>query len=186
MKVVDEELVLAQLAAAFSYVRRDEGCTLHQAQLIDQSLSREISEKECDAAKLLDPYTKWYEVPSADIDACDAALSHITPTGWRFYIPAYMRRAIELVDKPIWETAMTSSVIFQLTFPDNDDFMQHYVLERFKLLNEQQVQAVAAVLTFIANHLSSQTDWREEAMTALNSYWGLEPIVRSTLRIKLD
>jgi hypothetical protein len=44
MKVVDEEVVLAQLAAAFGYVRRDEGCTLHQAQLIDQSLIRDIRE----------------------------------------------------------------------------------------------------------------------------------------------
>jgi hypothetical protein len=113
-------------------------------------------------------------------------LSHITPTGWRFYIPAYMRRAIELVDKPIWETALTSSVIFHLTLPDKDDFMQHYVLERFKLLDEAQVQAVVAVLNFFINHLSSTTDWSEDTKIALNRYWGLERAARPTLQMKLD
>jgi hypothetical protein len=174
------------LIAAFGYVQRDEGCTLHQAQLIDQSLHRDIPEEEYEEAKLLDPYSNWYEVPSADIDACEAALSHITPEGWRFYIPAYMKRAIELVDKPIWETDLTSSVIFHLTLPSNDPLMRHYVLERFKILNEEQVQAVAMALTFFANHLSSTTDWREDATTALNSYWGLERAARPTVQMKLD
>lgn len=184
-QTMDEQKLFAHLIAAFGYVQRDEGCTLHQAQLIDQSLRRDIPEEEYQEAKLLDPYVKWFDVPAADIDACDAALSHISPEGWRFYIPAYMKRAIELVDKPIWETSLTSSVIFYLTLPSNDLFMQHYALERFKMLDEEQVQAVAMVLTFFANHLSTQTNWKDDAEIALNSYWNLEPKVRQTLQIKL-
>jgi len=182
---MDEQKIFAHLVAAFGYVQRDEGCTLHQAQLIDQSLHRDIPEEEYEEAKLLDPYFRWFEVPGADIEACDAALSHISPAGWRFYIPAYIKRAIELVDKPIWETGLTSSVIYHLTLPGNDLFMQHYALERFKMLNDEQVRAVSMALTFIANHLSTQTDWREDAMIALNSYWGLEPHARPILQIKL-
>jgi hypothetical protein len=47
---------------------------------------------------------------------------------WHFYIPAYVKRAIELMDRPMWETYLTSSVIFHLAFPDEDIGMQRYHL----------------------------------------------------------
>lgn len=43
--------VLALIDAGFSGVERDEGCTIHQAQLADESLFREISENERMAAR---------------------------------------------------------------------------------------------------------------------------------------
>src|SRR6185437_7671477 len=78
----------ATIEAAFLDVERDEDCTLHQAQLIDDAIRREISLVEWQAAKDKDPETDWRRVPEAYPDECDAALSHATPQSWRFYLPA--------------------------------------------------------------------------------------------------
>lgn len=94
----DIEGVLALIDLAFAGLQRDEDCTLHQAQLLDQTMSREISEEEWAAAKGLDPQTDWRDVPAASLDECDAVLSHASPQSWLFYIPAYMKRALELLD----------------------------------------------------------------------------------------
>ncbi len=39
--------------------------------------------------------TNWPDVPARSVDECDAALSHATAASWLFYIPAYMKRALE-------------------------------------------------------------------------------------------
>ena len=101
--------VIALIEAAFTDVGRDEDCTLHQAQLADQSMSREISQEEWDAEKLRDPETDWREVPAESLDECSAALSHASPQSWLFYIPAYMRRALELWDE--WHSQGASGAL---------------------------------------------------------------------------
>ena len=52
------------LEVAFLGVQRDEQCTLHQAQLADQSLGRKTSREEWEAAGRLDPETDWRDVPA--------------------------------------------------------------------------------------------------------------------------
>ncbi len=71
--------VIALIEATFADVTRDEDCTLHQAQLADQSMSREISPEEWDAEKLHDPENDWRDVPARSLDECSAALSHASP-----------------------------------------------------------------------------------------------------------
>jgi hypothetical protein len=169
----DIHSVLALLDVAFTGLQRDEHCTLHQAQLLDQSMSREISEQEWEAAKLLDPETDWRHVPALSLDECDAALSHATPLSWLFYIPAYMKRALELLDDDSPDSNLPGSVIFHLSFQRSQQGLSWYALERFKQLTSQQVEAVVAFLNYIVAHPSESTWNADRATEALNSYWGL-------------
>ena len=169
---MNREAILSTIADAFRSVDRDDSYTLHEAQLTDQSMRREISAKELAEAKRLDSHQDWRDVPASSIDECDAALSHLSPEGWRFYIPAYMTRAVDLLDEPIWKTWLPGAVVFQLTYP-KDVSLQSYTLERFSLLDEAQVAAVAAFLGYVAAHAPAGAVLCEDAQLALKRYWAL-------------
>jgi hypothetical protein len=53
--------------------------------------------------------------PPISLDECNAALSHATPMSWLFYLPAYMRRALELLTGSSGDSDLPNSVIFHLT-----------------------------------------------------------------------
>jgi hypothetical protein len=165
--------VIALIEAAFAGVTRDEDCTLHQAQLADQSLSRKISQKEWDAGKLRDPETDWRDVPDDSLDECGAALSHASPRSWLFYIPAYMRRALKLLDGGYLEVDLPNSVIFHLTHERENYGLAAYVLERFLQMNPEQE---AAVVSFLEYFRDTADEWHSRsAAEALSSYWALPP-----------
>lgn len=164
----------ATIEAAFLDVERDEDCTLHQAQLIDDAIRREIPHAELQAAKDKDPETDWRRVPATYLDECDAALSHATPQSWRFYVPAYMRRALHLLDATILETELPGSVIFHLTYSDEYPGDCSYHLERFKLLNAAQGQAVRLFLEYIRDYPAEQSYNQQDAKLALRKYWELD------------
>jgi hypothetical protein len=135
---MDMATVDAAIEAAFARVECDEECTLHQAQLLDQTMDRKISEEEWREAKDRDEATDWLNVPDADLDECDTALSHSTPQCWRFYLPAYMRRAMRLLGASILETWFPGSVVFHLSYPSKS--IEGHVLDRFKLLDGSKRQ----------------------------------------------
>jgi hypothetical protein len=105
------------IVEAFVGIRRDDDCTLHQSQFSDTFGDFDISDEEWyrlrDAERFRDPETDWRDVPAAALDECDAALSHATPQCWCFYLPAYMRRALELLETDLW---FPHSVVFHLTY----------------------------------------------------------------------
>lgn len=160
------------LEAAFLGVQRDEDCTLHQAQLADQSLSRKISREEWAAAGRLDPETDWRDVPTTALDECPEALSHATPPSWHFYLPAYMRHALDLIETPTWESI--GSVIFHLTYSEKNN-LGPYHLQRFRQLNEAQSWAVTAFLEFLRDYPNWDPFFPDDAKLALRKYWGLAP-----------
>lgn len=171
---MDLQNVLGLIDAAFAGVQRDDECTLHQAQLLDHTLDREVSEEEWREAKQRDPETDWREVPVASLDECDCALSHATPKSWLFYMPAYMKHALELLDSTVW---FSGSVIFHLTYRSQREGLHWYVIERFKQLTPGQEEAVVAFLNYIIAY-GSKSNWHanqcaKSATEALNSYWAL-------------
>lgn len=171
---MDLATVNATIENAFFGVERDADCTLHQAQLLDVTMSREISEPEWQSARGEDPETDWRRVPAAYLDECDAALSHATPLSWRFYLPAYMWRALRLLDADILETRLPGSVIFHLTYSDETPGGAWYCLERFNLLNTDQGSAVRLFLEYVRDYPARTTRWHEGAKLALHKYWELE------------
>ena len=68
--------------------------TLRQAQLADETLDREISQEEWDTTGRIDHAVVWKAIEPAALIACDAALSHISEAGFVYYIPAYVRLAL--------------------------------------------------------------------------------------------
>jgi hypothetical protein len=177
---MDMATVDAAIEAAFARVECDEECTLHQAQLLDQTMDRKISEEEWREAKDRDEATDWLNVPDADLDECDTALSHSTPQCWRFYLPAYMRRAMRLLGASILETWFPGSVVFHLSYPSKS--IEGHVLDRFKLLDGAQQKAVGTFLEYVRDYPAARTSYRREAELALRQYWGLEEQNRPTGR----
>lgn len=175
------QVALTLLDSAFVGTQRDDYFTLHQAQLADQSMSREISREEWDAEKLRDPETDWRDVPANSLDECPAALSHASPQSWLFYLPAYMRYALELLAADALEEAdLPSSVIFHLTYNDKPP-LQGYVLDRFEQLTPSQEHAVVAFLECFRDH--SRPWLSKSADEALSTYWALPADKRVRPRI---
>jgi hypothetical protein len=172
--IMDRETLHATIEAAFLDVQRDESCTLHQAQLSDQGMGREISDVEWRSAKEKDRETDWRQVPASFLDECDTALSHATPQSWRFYLPAYMRRALVLLEAATWKTWLPGSVVFHLTYPGKSPGLESYVLDRFNTLNAAQAQAVRLFLEYIRDYPPDSTSYGQDAESALRRYWELD------------
>ena len=117
-------------------------------------------------------------MPAAVLDECDAALSHATPQGWCFYLPAYMRRALELLETDLWSP---DSVVFHLTYRHDS---RSHLLPRFTLLDAVQQNAIVAFLEYVRDHPRDM--YRSKAAAeALISYWALPVAKRPTDQILL-
>jgi hypothetical protein len=165
--------VVEAIERAFSGVQRDSDQSLHQAQLTDQGIGREISEAEWKASALLDTDSEWHEVPDDDLQSCDAALSHLTPASWRYYLPAYMRAALKQLATPLWKYDVPHWVLHSLTYDDEYPGMGPYKLARFEALNESQAEAVARFLKFTVASPSAHNFYSRDAKIALEKYWGI-------------
>lgn len=147
--------------------------TLSQAQLLDQTLDREISESEWDATGRIDRGISWKEVDSETLVKCDAALSHITEEGFVYYIPAYMRLALrQLVDRtdPPWEAY--GATIFHLSGTSN------YALGRYKRFTDPQIDAVVEFLQEVRDVGGFE---RKMAAEDLAKYWETPEARRCTI-----
>ena len=147
--------------------------TLRQAQLSDETMDREISQEEWDATGRLDQAVVWKDIEPAVLIACDAALSHISEVGFVYYIPAYMRLALNqliTVADPEWEAF--GSTVFHLTNRSN------YTLARFKRFSDPQIDAVVEFLRQIRAAGGSEGKMAEEALKA---YWDTSESRRRTL-----
>jgi len=176
--------VLKSIDNAFVGTVRDEECTLHQAQFADHFGDQELTEAEWnakwEAEKLRDPETDWRDIPPGALDECDAAQSHASPESWHFYLPAYMRRALDLLDADLWSEDLPGSVIFHLTYRDGS---RGYLLERFTKLNEAQQGTVVAFLEYVRDYPSKERWNSRSAAEALASYWALPAAKRPTGQI---
>ena len=165
--------VLALIDDAFASSQRDESCTLHQAQLADETLDREIRDDEWLIAKHRDPEIDWRDVPASSLDECDAALSQATPTSWLFYLPAYMRRALELLKTNPKGSDLPNNVIFHLTLDRGSSGLRFYVFERFRQITPAQHRAIVAFLEYVKGYSTSDRWHPKCAKEALDSYWGI-------------
>ncbi len=172
---MQHSVVIAKLTSAFVDVERDELCTLHEAQFMDQHHADSTSVAEIQASKRLDIHTDWREVPAEHLDECDSALSFLSPKGWKFYLPAYLRRALDLIHKPSWEPWLPDGVLFHLSLSTEYPHSAAESARLFQTLDEAQVQAVADVLRFIEESVPPGTSRQQSAQSALQRFWALPP-----------
>jgi hypothetical protein len=161
---MNAEDVATLIRAAFP-VEPLPGISLHQAQLADQSMAREISESEWKAAGELDAGRTWLDLRAEDLIACDAALSHFDEASFVYHIPAFMlfavhHRAVEW-KHPAW--SLVGGIVFSLTN------RSAYSLGRYKRFTSDQRKAVISFLAFIAE--DGRDSNASDAQKALDRYW---------------
>lgn len=163
---MDKTTIVDRIVEAFP-TRPLPQMSLHQGQLADQSLSREIGEREWQAASALDVGRAWDMFTDAELISCDAALSHLDEAAFVYYLPAFLLLALRHLDvewnHPAWAT--TGMAIFAITD------RSAYSLSRFSQLSTAQVQAIKYFLEFVAHGTSSNA---RLAQLALNRYWNTD------------
>jgi hypothetical protein len=148
--------------------------TLQQAEMLDYTLDREISEEEWRTAHTAGEGVTWRQVALDVLLGCPAALSHISETGFVYYVPAYICASISHLTRPEPRTDdLFGSTVFHLTHTETG-----YSLSRLKLFNAEQRAAVAAFLSEAAD-FGGFTG--KEARKGLDTYWrtprASEPLV---------
>ena len=83
---MDKAALIAEITSAFDGVPREDGGTLHQADVIDGYGSPE--EKAAARAKATE--TQWQDVPEDAIRFTGAVLRFLDAQGFRYYLPAYL------------------------------------------------------------------------------------------------
>ena len=105
--------LVQQIRTAFPLLPLPE-VSLHQAQLTDQSMTREITRADWTAAGARDAGRTWDTFTDAELAECDAALSHLDELGFIYYLPAFLLLALRHLevewDHPVW--AVTGSAVF--------------------------------------------------------------------------
>jgi hypothetical protein len=150
--------IIHEIEAAFEGVCREDGVTLHEAEVLDSY----GTDEERAAARKLDTDTRWQDVPDEWIEASDYVLNYAEAKGFRYYIPAYIR----------WTLANY--------YPDSSLTIGHVILTfamrfeedqpKFELLTNDQRTAICKFLRYVAG----QPDWFEysAAHVALSYGWG--------------
>ena len=138
--------------------------TIHQGQLADQSLDREISEAEWESEGRKDRDRTWKELSDPDIDRLDSALSHLDETGFVYYIPAYMVFSLKYLESDWnefgWDTV--GSTVFHLSNRSG------YNIGRLKALSYDQIDVVTEFLRFVRDNKEEES---RAANIALEKYW---------------
>jgi hypothetical protein len=147
--------------------------TLRQAQLGDETLSREIDDDEWRAAGERDGGIPWTQVDEATFRECDAALSFIDEEGFAYYIPALLSAALRLIAAGRPDDELVDRAVFHVTC------MKHnWALARLKSLNDAQIDAVVSFLRVVSGLGGSNA---QDATEALASYWETPESRRRTL-----
>jgi len=132
--------LIQEITTAFDGVVREDGVSLHEAQVLDDYGGPE----ERAQARAKDIDKTWKDVPEKDISSTDAVLSFLDAKGFRYYIPAYMVWYLRNIDSRGCECCNSNtfgSVTFHLTYKveENKD-------RKFQLLTVEQSRAIAHFL----------------------------------------
>jgi len=146
--------------------------TLHQGQLADESIRRNINEAEWQQAAAQDAGQTWPTLSDTALMACYCALSHFDEVSFIYHLPAFLRFAIRNVAAPFHspEQRLVGSVMFAVTD------RSAYSLARYLLLTSEQRTAVASFLQFMQAH---SQQYGQNAQKALERYWlkPLQPLI---------
>jgi hypothetical protein len=136
--------------------------SLHEAEVIDDY----GSDDERAEARLLDTESSWDRVPDSHIEACTTALCHVDPAGWKYYVPAYMIWTLRHFRSS--DSIVSEFTVYTFDPSARDPLVREHKLERYRLLNPAQAQAVCRFLRYMAAY----DGYRPAAVAALTAYWG--------------
>lgn len=161
---IERRRVIDGIEQAFGNVRRGEGTTLHETEVLDDY----GSDQELAAARALDIDTRWQDVADELIAEHSGALCFVDPAGFRYYIPAYMRWTVKYFDAG---TGSESALHTVLMLTPNRRFQEDGAkLERFRVFSRDESRVICEFLRLMAEHAGFST--QELATNALEDYWG--------------
>jgi hypothetical protein len=154
------EKLLALIREAFDKVEREDGISLHEADVIDD-YGGELARRK---ARRLDNETHWSAVKDEDIERYHWVYSYFDAKGFRYYLPAVMSWAIHGLSKRDFDSTSLGSLLYCLTPRKKvgDDLFEYHV----SLLNQQQKDVVRLFLWWLVDSYHD-----EEAFDALDRYW---------------
>jgi hypothetical protein len=167
---IDEtiETLTGEIAAAFADVTREDGVTLHEADVLDGY----GSDEQRAAARRLDTDRHWSEVEQTAIERHPSAANFLDAKGFRYYLPAYMSWALRNYDTT--DSAAIGSLLSTLSTRWEKDSRPGVAPipdpERCPLLTDAQAQTVCRFLRFFAAYSDSGLDV-EHAQQALRQHW---------------
>jgi len=160
--------VLAEIEAAFDGVSREDGVTLHEADVIDHY----GGDDERAAARKLDTETRWQD---ADLKTFGSVLCFLDVKGFRYYIPAYLCWTLrfgetgyewtnEQVVHQLCVESPDSHGYFRLTAETADRLMA-WKRARHDTFRPAEAKAILAFLRFVKDV------WWREVSDATLAYW---------------
>jgi hypothetical protein len=148
--------------------------TLRQAQLGDQTMSREVTDEELRREGERDAGIVWSKVDEATLRECDAALSFLDEDGFVYYLPAYLSAALRQIAAGNADSdALVTQAVFHVT-----STKENHSLARLKRLTDAQIDAVIEFLHVVRDHGGFDA---KHAVAALSGYWETPESRRRTL-----
>ena len=153
--MVKEELI-QEIRTAFKDVKLEDGVGLWEAQGIDDS----ADQKTILDLRRKDERKDWEHIPYKDIELCESSLSFFDAKGMRFCLPKFL--IFDLLEEQLNKEQDISSpdVIFTLGYKLNEE----YQLNRFSLLNNQQILSIIHYLEYKLQEI------RLDAVDSANEY----------------
>lgn len=137
-----KQVLIEEITAAFDGVAREDGVTLHEADVIDDYGSLE----ERVEARKKDTESRWQDVPDEDIRWGDFIFSFLDAKGFRYYLPAYMVWCLRYMDSD--DPAIASNTLQFLLYHLQGGEGRLFE-DRFRLLTTRQAKAVTQFLVLV-------------------------------------
>ncbi len=137
--------------------------TVHEAELVDDTTFRNVTDVEIEKAIQMDKVSHWNEVQFEHLEECEAALSHIEEDGFKFYIPAFMILGLKKLVVEDEGSTTLDQVVFHLTHLDV------YTSSKICQLNDPQKKSVCIFLRYLNN--LENVDYYTDIPKSLESYW---------------
>jgi len=104
--------------------------------------------------------SRWQDLPAAKIGKWDWVLAFLTPSGFQYYLPAYLLYTVKNVMNP---SLACDSTIYSLCVGE-------CFSERFREFSRSQRLAVKHFLEFVRDFYPDEYE-QEQASQALDDYW---------------
>lgn len=154
--------LIDQIERVFAHVGRNDGVTLHQMDVLDDTWGEEKAMRE---AALKDPETRWQEISPRKLSQFSNSMVFLDVPGFRFHLPAFMRHAL-LTSHPDPSLADADGVLFSLSDGPDAEFYK----DRIDILTFQEKSCVSGFL-----HYFTRLDYHSasEARKGLQKGWDL-------------
>ncbi len=155
--------LLQDIERVFRDVCREDGVTLHEAEVIDSC----GSDKKRRQGRRKDTDARWQDVPDKMIENHYSILSFLDIKGFRYYLPAYMRWSLKHFQ--VSDSAASDFTIYALA-PRGKGKLSKTDGERFAAFTPEQCAVIYRFLRFMATRSDGRAD-EAAAQNALDAHW---------------